>query len=103
MEAAANRDDDRTFLKLGQKLNQLLGSTCRNEFAEGCMRQWNLLSRRFWYAYYRRTGEMPETARHHAAVARAIAYGDEITAAMASDALIDHLSKFTRGMIDEEF
>lgn len=100
MEKAADRDDDRAFLRLDRDFNELLDAACRNEFAGASMRQWNPLSRRFWYQHYQRAGDMPETARRHAAVARAVAAGDEAGAAAASDALIDHLAGFTRATLD---
>lgn len=102
MEAAAGRDDDRAFLRLDRTFNELLDAACRNEFAGASMRQWNPLSRRFWYQHYRRAGDMPETARRHAAVARAVATGDEAAAAAAADALIDHLAGFTRATLDAD-
>ena len=102
MEAAAERDDDRAFLRLDRAFNELLDHACRNEFAGASMRQWNPLSRRFWYFHYRRAGDMPETARRHAAVARAVAAGDEAAAATASDALIEHLAGFTRATLDAD-
>ena len=100
MERAADRDDDRAFLRLDRDFNEALDTACRNEFAGASMRQWNPLSRRFWYVHYARAGDMPETARRHAAVARAVAAGDEAAAQTASDALIDHLAGFTRATLD---
>ncbi|MEK9661973.1 MAG: GntR family transcriptional regulator [Alphaproteobacteria bacterium] len=102
MERAADRDDDRVFLRLDRDFNELLDAACRNDFAGASMRQWNPLSRRFWYQHYRRAGDMPETARRHAAVARAIAAGDEAGASSSSDALIDHLAGFTRATLDAD-
>ena len=58
------------------------------------------LSRRFWFAHYDAAGVMPLTATLHAAVARAIASGDEDKAGAASDKLLDGIEKFTRGVVD---
>jgi len=43
---------------------------------------------------------MPLTAKLHAAIARAIAAGDEARAAAASDRLLDVIEKFTRDTTD---
>jgi hypothetical protein len=45
---------------------------------------------------------MPETAKLHADIARAIAEADEQGAARASDRLLDAIEKFTRGTLDGE-
>jgi DNA-binding FadR family transcriptional regulator len=78
----------------------LCTSASHNEFAESAMSLIHSLSRRFWYANYRAAGVMPLTATLHAAVARAIASGDEVRAAGASDRLLDGIERFTRGVVD---
>ena len=59
----------------------------------------NGLARRFWYVHYRLVADMPLAARLHAAVARAIAQGDQKGAAAASDRLIDYIQDFSRKSI----
>jgi DNA-binding FadR family transcriptional regulator len=59
----------------------------------------NGLSRRFWYANYERSADLPRTARLHAAVAGAIGNQDDKGAAAASDELIDYIQEFTRRTI----
>jgi DNA-binding FadR family transcriptional regulator len=59
----------------------------------------NGLSRRFWYANYERSADLPRAARLHAAVARAIGNQDDKGAAAASDELIDYVQEFTRRTI----
>ena len=49
MEEAAETSDDERFMVLDNVFNTLVGTTCRNAFAQTSMEQWNPLSRRFWY------------------------------------------------------
>ena len=48
------------------------------------------------YAPYRLKPDRALAAKMHAAVARAIASGEEDAAALASDRLIDYIERFTR-------
>ena len=43
---------------------------------------------------------MPETAKLHADIARAVAQGDERGAAAALDRLVDNIQAFTRATVD---
>jgi DNA-binding GntR family transcriptional regulator len=98
--SASKANDDVEFMRVDREFNVLCTSASRNEFAEGAMSLIHSLSRRFWYANYRVAGVMPLTATLHAAVARAIASGDEARAATASDKLLDAIERFTRGVVD---
>ena len=71
----------------------------RNEFALSIMGGLLPLSRRFWYQHYQQAGDMPVSAKLHAAVAQAIGKGDEQAAARATDALIDDIEAFTRATV----
>jgi DNA-binding FadR family transcriptional regulator len=59
------------------------------------------LSRRFWYVHYKQTADLPETARLHGAVAKAIAAGDVDDAGRALDRLLDNIESFTRSTVLE--
>jgi len=99
METAARREDDVAFMRLDRAFNLLLLEAAGNEFATAAMRVMNGLARRFWYAHYRLVADLPLTARLHAAVARAIAKGDQKGAMATSDRLIDHIQDFSRKSI----
>jgi DNA-binding GntR family transcriptional regulator len=99
METAARREDDVAFMRLDRAFNLLLLEAAGNEFASAAMRVMNGLARRFWYAHYRLVADLPLTARLHAAVARAIAKGDQKGAMATSDRLIDHIQDFSRKSI----
>lgn len=96
--AGATREET-AFLRLDREFNLLCLSAARNEFAEATMTLLHGLSRRFWFIHYREFGELPVSARLHADVAQAIAAGDAVAAATASDRLIDHLEDFTRATV----
>lgn len=103
MERAARTGDDVSFLRLDREFNELCLEAARNEFAETALGLMNSLSRRFWYLHYRQAADMPETAKLHADIARAIADGDEAAAGRASDALIDNIDAFTRSTVTTDF
>jgi DNA-binding GntR family transcriptional regulator len=97
---ASKAHDDVEFMRVDREFNVLCAQASHNEFAEGAMSLIHALSRRFWFAHYDAAGVMPLTATLHAAVARAIASGDENKAGAASDKLLDGIEKFTRGVVD---
>jgi len=96
---SAARNDDVAFIRADREFNELCLSAARNEFAEGAMRQLHGLSRRFWYLHYKQTPDMPEMARLHAEVARAIAKSDVKGAAEALDRLVDNIENYTRATV----
>src|SRR3990170_287613 len=88
-ERAARTDDDKAFMRIDREFNELCLAAVRNEFAAGAMRLMNSLSRRFWFHHYKQAADMPETAKLHADIARAVADGDEEEAGAALDRLLD--------------
>lgn len=102
-ERAARQADDVGFLRIDREFNDLCLVAARNEFAGTAMGLMNSLSRRFWYLHYQQAADLPETAKLHADIARAIAEGDEGAAARASDALLDSIEAFTRNTVSTDF
>lgn len=98
-EASARRNDDKAFMRVDREFNELSLSAAKNEFAAGAMRLMAGLSRRFWYHHYKEAADMPETAKLHADIARAIVAGDEEAAARATDRLMDSVQSFTRDTV----
>ncbi|MEO6986657.1 MAG: GntR family transcriptional regulator [Paralcaligenes sp.] len=96
---ASSSNDDLMFMRSDREFNELSLAASRNEFAEGAMRLMHGLSRRFWYFHYRQAADLPEMARLHAAVAGAIAKGDEDEAAKALDRLLDNIEAFTKATL----
>lgn len=99
-ERAARTDDDKSFMRTDREFNELCLEAVRNEFAAGAMQLMNSLSRRFWFHHYKQAADMPETAKLHADIARAIAGGDEKGAGAALDRLLDSIETFTRATVE---
>jgi DNA-binding GntR family transcriptional regulator len=99
-ERAARTGDDKAFMRIDREFNELCLAAVRNEFAAGAMRLMNSLSRRFWFHHYKQAADMPETAKLHADIARAIAAGEEKGAAAALDRLLDSIESFTRATVE---
>jgi DNA-binding GntR family transcriptional regulator len=102
-DRAAATDDAKNFVRADKRFNDLCLQAARNEFAAGAMGLMHGLARRFWYLHYRQAADLPETARLHAATARAVAEGDEAGAARALDALLDSIEAFTRATLSTDF
>lgn len=102
-EKSARQNDDTTFMRIDREFNELCIRAARNEFTTGAMALMQSLSRRFWYLHYKQAADMPETAKLHADIARAIARGDEDGAASAVDRLLDKIESFTRATISVDF
>lgn len=100
MDRAAKRSDDLSFMRLDREFNLLLLDAAGNEFAAASIGLMNGLSRRFWYIHYKQVADLPLAARLHAAIARAIAAGQESEAGIASDALVDYIEAFARKTIE---
>ena len=97
-ERSAKRNDEKAFMRVDREFNELCVAAAKNEFAAGAMRLMASLSRRFWYQHYKQAADMPETAKLHADIARAIAKADEEGAAKATDRLMDMIQSFTRAI-----
>ena len=102
-EKSARQNDDTTFMRVDREYNDLSVSAAKNEFAAGAMSLMHSLSRRFWYMHYKQAADMPEVAKLHADIARAIAAGDEDAAGGASDRLLDMVESFTRATVTTDF
>jgi DNA-binding GntR family transcriptional regulator len=98
-EKAARTGDDKTFMRIDREFNELCLAAVRNEFAAGAMGLMNSLSRRFWFHHYKQAADMPETAKLHADIARAIADADAEEAGAALDRLLDNIQAFTRATL----
>lgn len=101
-ERSARRNDDIGFMRIDRTFNELCLMAARNEFTTSAMASMQSLSRRFWYHHYKEAADLPETAKLHADIARAIAGGDEKAAAAATDRLLDKIEEFTRATINAQ-
>lgn len=98
-ERSSSRNDSVAFIRADREFNELCLGAARNEFAEGAMRMLHGLSRRFWYLHYKQSPDMPEMAKLHADVARAISMADIAGAGESLDRLIDFIEKYTRATV----
>lgn len=99
MTEAARKNDDIVFLRLDHEFNGLILQAARNEFATGAMALMQGLSRRFWYIHHKEVADLPQTARLHADIARAIAAANEAAAGQALDKLVDYVEDCARATI----
>ncbi len=93
--AAAEQRDYIAFLHLDRELNEWIADAADNEFCARMLQQIHGLSRRFWHKHHLRAGDLAKVAEMHAAIARAIASGDEDAAAEACAAHMDYIQSFT--------
>ena len=98
----ARANDETGFMRTDRAFNELCLEAAKNEFAAGAMRLMQSLSRRFWYHHYKEAADMPETAKLHADMARAIADGDEAAAAAATDRLMALIESVTRATVSPD-
>ena len=100
MQESAEAYDDIRFMRLDRDFNVLISRANRNEFASEAISLMAGLSRRFWFMHYRQAGDLSMIARLHADIARAVAAGDGLAAASASDALLEYIESITRAAVD---
>lgn len=100
MRETGAADDGEGFLKLDKEFNERILEAAKNRYAASMMRLVQGLSRRFFFAHFQSTTSIPETARLHAAVARAIGSQREAEARDCLDRLMDNVETFTRATLD---
>lgn len=99
MRAAVDRGDVHEFLRLDGAFNHKAAAAARNEVAAGTVASLHAVSRRFWFFHHRDFAGLSRTADLHIDVMRAIAGGDEASAARAAEVLIDHLAELARSTL----
>jgi DNA-binding GntR family transcriptional regulator len=101
-ERCADKADETGFMRADREFNELILEASKNEFAAGAMRLMQSLSRRFWFHHYKEAADMPETAKLHADMARAIAAADEAGAEAATGRLMAMIESFTRATVSPD-
>lgn len=97
---AARSNDAELFIDTDREFNQLIEVTANNKYAQMAMAAIQAQTRRFWYLYFSRFGDLKQVAQRHADIAEAIAAGKEEEARTASDALIDYVEGYTRKTLE---
>jgi DNA-binding GntR family transcriptional regulator len=94
-ELVAKSDDGEMFVDVDREFNSLVYETAQNNFAADAMVRLQSQTRRFWYLYFRRFGDLARVCALHAEIAREIAARDEEKACAASDRLIDYVEEYS--------
>jgi DNA-binding GntR family transcriptional regulator len=97
---AGETDDPELFIPTDRQFNARIAETANNKYALFAMSAIQAQTRRFWFLYFRRFGDLKKVCEFHAKMAEAIASGDEISAKQASDNLIDYVEQYTRRTLD---
>lgn len=97
---AARTNNADLFIDTDRDFNHLVVAVADNKYAQVAMSAIQAQTRRFWYLYFSRFGDLKTVSDHHAAIAEAIAASDEAEARAASDALIDYVEGYTRKTLE---
>lgn len=100
VEEAAARDDGVWFLTAGWEYQGLPVAATHNEYIASASGLLHGLSKRFWFAHYKKYAVLNEAAEVHATRLRAIASGDVEAATTATERLMDYLDAFARSTLD---
>jgi DNA-binding GntR family transcriptional regulator len=97
---AGNADDAELFIPADREFNALVAETAHNKYALMAMSAIQAQTRRFWFLYFRRYGDLKKVCELHACMADAIADASEDGAKKAADDLIDYVEDYTRRTLD---
>ncbi|MBN3816527.1 GntR family transcriptional regulator [Paraburkholderia sp. Se-20369] len=103
LDAAGESGDVVTYLRGVYTANQLTAQLARNRFAAEAIAPLHALSRRFYFMHHMHLNDLPTASLQHARVARAIAEGDEQTAGVSSDQMMDYIDTITRDCFTRDF
>jgi DNA-binding GntR family transcriptional regulator len=95
----ADDKDILPYLRDHYELKNVLAECARNPFVARAVMPCYAMSRRFYYLHHRQARDLAVATRHHIDVIRAVAIGDEMKAAAASDRLMDYVEEFTRATV----
>lgn len=94
-ERASSEDSEQQFIAADREFNKLLVTTADNIYAADAIAPIQAQTRRFWFLYFKRFGDLSRVSALHADVAGAIARNDEPAARKASDKLVDYVEEYT--------
>jgi DNA-binding GntR family transcriptional regulator len=98
----AAEQDAHAYLRVDSTFYPALARSARNEYATAPLAMWHSHSRRFWYYHHSRgtAADIATAVTLKAAVAAAVARGDETAAARAVDDLLDFIERYTRAALE---
>lgn len=97
---AGEANDAELFIPADREFNALVAETGHNKYALMAMSAIQAQTRRFWFLYFRRYGDLNKVCELHARMAEAIAAADEPAARKAVDDLIDYVEEYTRRTLE---
>ncbi|RXZ32505.1 GntR family transcriptional regulator [Oxalobacteraceae bacterium CAVE-383] len=97
---AGKAGDAELFIPTDREFNARIAGTANNKYALFAMSAIQAQTRRFWFLYFSRFGDLKKVCEFHAKMAEAIASADEASAKKASDNLIDYVEQYTRRTLD---
>jgi DNA-binding GntR family transcriptional regulator len=97
---AGEADNAELFIPTDREFNAKVAQTAHNKYALLAMSAIQAQTRRFWYFYFSRFGDLKTVCELHASIAEAIAQADEVAAREASDNLIDYVEEYTRRTLE---
>lgn len=98
---AAKARDEAGVTTADKKFHDLFAACAHNNFAANAMQPLDSLSRRYSHAHKMMRDDGMKSAQLHAAIALAIADGEQRRAEEASDKLADYLDDFVRWTLDQ--
>lgn len=98
--AAGAAGDAEQFIPTDHEFNDMVAACAHNKYALFAMSPIQAQTRRFWFLYFSRFGDLAQVSELHARMADAIAAGDESAARQASDDLLDYVEQYTRRTLE---
>lgn len=98
-ERAGQSNDGGLFIATDREFNSRMAEAVQNKYVEYAIAPIGAQTRRFWFLYFKRFGDLQRVCALHAAIARAIASNDEQAAKAASDRLLDYVEEYTRNTL----
>ncbi|MDE2599328.1 MAG: GntR family transcriptional regulator [Rhodocyclaceae bacterium] len=98
--AAGAAGDPEQFIPTDHEFNDMVAVCAHNKYALFAMSPIQAQTRRFWFLYFSRFGDLAQVCELHARMADAIAAGDEPRARAAADDLLDYVEQYTRRTLE---
>jgi DNA-binding GntR family transcriptional regulator len=98
--AAGQAGDPELFIPTDHEFNDMVANCAHNKYALFAMSPIQAQTRRFWFLYFSRFGDLAKVCELHACMADQIAAGDEPGARQAADNLINYVEQYTRRTLE---
>lgn len=97
---ACETGDVEIFIPADHAFNDLVVAAAHNKYALFAMSPIQAQTRRFWFMYFSRFGDLCHVSKLHADMAEAIAASDEARARQAAEVLVDYVEQYTRRTLE---